>query len=182
MAASKPTFHMYTISLYHLCRYVFVLMLTEHAQARPQFSTKLSAASQTLHRPALQVWYRFDGYLQIRSDIIYSNLQGQEPVGYLSTLAELAALNDGCSSHFIYYSSCTPQLGVQLITSSVGFVAPSSLHSQLYHIWFYLSSIYFRIWLKFLLASRSSRHHIIPIPTAIPAANEPRQDNRIIIH
>ena len=26
-----------------------------------------------------------------------------------------------------------PQLGVQLITSSVGFVAPSSLHSQLYH-------------------------------------------------
>ena len=41
--------------------------------------------------------------------------------------------NDGCSFHSIYYSSCTPQLGVQLITSSVGFVAPSSLHSQLYH-------------------------------------------------
>lgn len=51
MAASKPTFHMYVISLYHLCRYVFVLMLTEHAQARPQFSNKLSAASQTLRRP-----------------------------------------------------------------------------------------------------------------------------------
>nr|DAZ67994.1 MAG TPA: hypothetical protein [Caudoviricetes sp.] len=29
----------YIISLYHLCRYVFVLMLTEHAQARPQFSS-----------------------------------------------------------------------------------------------------------------------------------------------
>lgn len=186
MAASKPTFHMYVISLYHLCRYVFALMLTEHAWARPQFSTKLSAASQTLRRPASQVWYRFDGYLQIRSDIIYSNLQGQEPVGYLSTLAcyiaKLAALNDGCSSHSIYYSSCTPQPGVQLITSSVGFVAPSFLHSQLYHTWFYLSSIIFRIWLKFLLASRSNRNHIIPIPTATPAANEPRQDNRIIIH
>nr|DAU29820.1 MAG TPA: hypothetical protein [Caudoviricetes sp.] len=38
MAASKPTFHMYVISLYHLRRYVFVLMLTEHAQERPQFS------------------------------------------------------------------------------------------------------------------------------------------------
>ena len=60
----------YIISLYHLCRYVFALMLTEHAQARPQFSTKLSAASQTLRRPASQAWYRFDGYLQIRSDII----------------------------------------------------------------------------------------------------------------
>lgn len=70
MAASKPTFHIYVISLYHLCRYVFVLMLTEHAQERPQFSTKLSAASQTLHRPASQAWYKFDGYLQIRSDII----------------------------------------------------------------------------------------------------------------
>ena len=38
--------------------------------------------------------------------------QGQEPVGYLSSLAcyiaELAALNNGCSSHSIYYSSCIP--------------------------------------------------------------------------
>ena len=73
--------------------------------------------------------------------------------------------NDGCSSHSIYYSSCIPQLDVQLITSSVGFVAPSSLHSQLYHTWFYLSSIIF----------------VINIPIAIPAVNEPRQDNRIII-
>ena len=73
--------------------------------------------------------------------------------------------NDGCSSHSIYYCSCIPQLGVQLITSSVGFVAPSSLHFQLYHTLFYLSSIIFTI----------------SIPTAIPAANEPRQDNRIII-
>lgn len=181
MAASRPTFHMYLISLYHIYHCVFVPM--EHYCQLQQMSTRYQAMSQTL--PCLYVsemWYRFDGYLQILSDIIYSNSQGQEPVGYLSTLAELAALSDGCSFHSIYYSSCTPQLGVQLITSSVGFVAPSSLHSQLYHTWFYLSSIYFRILLKFLLASRSSRHHIIPIPTAIPAANEPKQDNRIIIH
>ena len=74
--------------------------------------------------------------------------------------------NDGCSSHFIYYCFCTPQIGVQLITSSVGFVAPSSLQSQLYHTWFYLSSIIF----------------VISIPIATPAANEPRQDNKIIIN
>ena len=59
----------------------------------------------------------------------------------------LCCINDGCSSHSIYYSSCTPQLGVQLITSSVGFVAPSSLHSQLYNTLFYLSSIIFIIFL-----------------------------------
>ena len=39
----------------------------------------------------------------------------------------------GCSSHSIYYSSCIPQLGVQLITSSVGFVAPSSLHCEKFY-------------------------------------------------
>ena len=54
MAASKPTFHMYVISLYHLCRYVFVLMLTEHAQARPQFSISylplLKLCADPLHR------------------------------------------------------------------------------------------------------------------------------------
>lgn len=54
MAASKPTFHMYLISLYHLYRYVFVLMLTEHAQARPQFSISylplLKLCTDPLHR------------------------------------------------------------------------------------------------------------------------------------
>lgn len=54
MAASKPTFHMYIISLYHLYRYVFVLMLTEHAQARPQFSISylplLKLCTDPLHR------------------------------------------------------------------------------------------------------------------------------------
>ena len=54
MAASKPTFHMYIISLYHLCRYVFALMLTEHAQARPQFSISylplLKLCADPLHR------------------------------------------------------------------------------------------------------------------------------------
>ena len=74
--------------------------------------------------------------------------------------------NDGCLFHSIYYSSCIPQLGVQLITSSVGFVAPSSLHSQLYHIWFYLSSIIFII---FLIISAIfywfiTTYHIVHIP------------------
>lgn len=104
MAASKPTFHMHIISLYHLCRYVFALMLTEHAQARPQFSTKLSAASQTLHRPASQAWYRFDGYLQTRSDIILIQylplyfrhsrrcITGFEPFLYPSWLYTLAPI------------------------------------------------------------------------------------------
>lgn len=104
MAASKPTFHMYVISLYHLCRYVFVLMLTEHAQERPQFSNKLSAASQTLRRPASQAWYRFDGYLQIRSDIILIQylplyfrhsrrcIAGFEPFLYPSWLYTLAPI------------------------------------------------------------------------------------------
>ena len=54
MAASKPTFHMYVISLYHLCRYVFALMLTEHAQVRPQFSISylplLKLCADPLHR------------------------------------------------------------------------------------------------------------------------------------
>nr|DAH36376.1 MAG TPA: hypothetical protein [Caudoviricetes sp.] len=54
MAASKPTFHMYVISLYHLRRYVFVLMLTEHAQERPQFSISylplLKLCADPLHR------------------------------------------------------------------------------------------------------------------------------------
>lgn len=43
----------------------------------------------------------------------FPNSQGQEPVGYLSALAcyiaELVTLNDGCSSHSIYYCSCTPK-------------------------------------------------------------------------
>lgn len=54
MAASKPTFHMHVISLYHLCRYVFVLMLTKHAQERPQFSISylplLKLCADPLHR------------------------------------------------------------------------------------------------------------------------------------
>ena len=54
MTASKPTFHMYVISLYHLCRYVFVLMLTEHARERPQFSISylplLKLCADPLHR------------------------------------------------------------------------------------------------------------------------------------
>lgn len=160
---------MYLISLYHLCRYVFVLMLTEHAQARPQFSISylplLKLCTDPLHRCDIDLTVIFKSgrilyCLSIPIPFIMPNRltgapylallmlisfilrtfpceQGQEPVGHLSTLAcyiaELAALNDGCSSHSIYYSSCTPQLGVQLITSSVGFVAPSSLHSQLYH-------------------------------------------------
>ena len=85
---------------------------------------------------------------------------------YLIYLTHVPYINDGCSSHSIYYCSCTPQLDVQLITSSVGFVAPSSLHSQLYHTWFYLSSIIFAI----------------SIPTATPAANEPRQANAITMN
>lgn len=44
----------YIISLYHLCRYVFALMLTEHAQARPQFSISylplLKLCADPLHR------------------------------------------------------------------------------------------------------------------------------------
>ena len=37
---------------------------------------------------------------------------------------------DGCSSHSIYHSSCTPQSGTPWIASPVGFVAPSSCHSK----------------------------------------------------
>lgn len=165
MTASKPTFHMYIISLYHLCRYVFVIMLTEHAQARPRFSISylplLKLCADPLHRRDIDLTVIFKSgrilyclsipipfimpnrltgapYLALLMLISFISRtfpfeQGQEPVGHLSTLAELAALSDGCSSHSICYCSCIPQLGVQLITSSVGFVAPSSLHSQLYH-------------------------------------------------
>lgn len=69
MAASKPTFHMYVISLYHIYHCVFVPM--EHYCQLRQMSTRYQAMSQTL--PCLYVsemWYRFDGYLQILSDII----------------------------------------------------------------------------------------------------------------
>ena len=63
-----------------------------------------------------------------------------------------------------------------------------SLHSQLYHTWFYLSSVKLHLFNVFSMASLSSlstlRHskYTINIPIATPAANEPRQDNRIIIH
>ena len=171
------------LPLYHIYHCVFVPM--EHYCQLRQMSTRYQAMSQTL--PCLYVsemWYRFDSYLQILSSIIL--FVNPNPFHYAEQIDRCALLgirqlrhlclshlpyarslyNDGCSSHSIYYSSCTPQLGVQLITSSVGFVAPSSLHSQLYHTWFYLSSIIF----------------VINIPIAAPAVNEPRQDNRIIMH
>ena len=152
----------------------------EHYCQLRQMSTRYQAMSQTL--PCLyasEMWYRFDGYLQILSSIIlfinpnpfiipnrltgapYLALGNYAIYAYLIYITHIPIIrkprvliafckcghdqlyNDGCSSHSIYYCFCTPQIGVQLITSSVGFVAPSSLHSQLYHTWFYLSSIIF---------------------------------------
>ena len=156
----------------------------EHYCQLRQMSTRYQAMSQTL--PCLyasEMWYRFDGYLQILSSIIlFVNPNPFIMPNRLTGAPYLALGNYAIHAYLIYlthvpdimmavhqtplsYCFCTPQLGVQLITSSVGFVAPSSLHSQLYHTWFYLSSVIF----------------VIKIPIATPAANEPRQDNRIVI-
>ena len=171
------------LPLYHIYHCVFVPM--EHYCQLRQMSTRYQAMSQTL--PCLyasEMWYRFDGYLQILSSIIlfinpnpfiipnrltgapYLALGNYAIYAYLIHITHVPDIMMAVHQTPLSYCFCTPQLGVQLITSSVGFVAPSSLHSQLYHTWFYLSSIIF----------------VINIPIATPAANEPRQDNKIIIH
>ena len=179
----------------------------EHYCQLRQMSTRYQAMSQTL--PCLyasEMWYRFDGYLQILSSIIL--FVNPNPFHYAEQIDRCALLgikqlrhlclshlsyarsryDYGCSSHSIYYSSCIPQLGVQLITSSVGFVAPSSLHSQLYHTWFYLSSVKLHLFNVFSIVSLSSLSilqqyiYTISIPIAIPAVNEPRQANAITMN
>ena len=97
MAASKPTFHMYVISLYHLCRYVFALMLTEHAQARPQFSISylplLKLCANPLHRRDIDLTVIFKSgrilyYLSISIPFIMPNrLTGAPSLALLSNYA-----------------------------------------------------------------------------------------------
>ena len=122
MAASKPTFHMCVISLYHLCRYVFALMLTEHAQARPQFSISylplLKLCTDPLHRRDIDLTVIFKSgrilyYLSIPIPFIMPNRLTGSPLSkcgsycayynrfkHRSHLSHARSLYvDGCSSN-----------------------------------------------------------------------------------
>ena len=170
----------------------------EHYCQLRQMSTRYQAMSQTL--PCLYVsemWYRFDGYLQILSDIILIQylplyfrhsrrcITGFEPFLYPSWLYTLAPIpipfimpNRLTGAPYLASRSFARLRPAFMLISFVlrtfpiswwlfislhlllllysrfccfaiatylGFVAPSSLHSQLYHTWFYLSSIKFHL-------------------------------------
>ena len=147
------------ISLYHLCRYVFSWMLTWHDWARPQFSNLylplLKLCTDPLHGRDIDLTVIFKSgrilsssfrcvilYLSIPIPCIMPNrLTGASYLAlgnyavhvYLIYLTHVPYINDGCSSHSIYYCSCTPGFVASRSATYLGFVAPSSLHSQLYH-------------------------------------------------